>query len=323
VLKPTGSIYVHLDWHAVHYVKVMMDGIFGMKNFQNEIVWCYSNSGRGKKEFAKKHDTILLYNKSSNSKWNADAIKIPYDEKYIKSHFRDIDDDGKVCRRRLDAGKWRVYYPDSGMIPNDWWTDIPSLNSVAKERMGYPTQKPEELLERIIKASSKPGDMLLDPFCGCGTALAVAQRLGRRWIGIDVEMPACAVVQQRLDRLGYCPAIIDAVELMSEAKLRDIKPALFQEWAVKAVQGRMNRKLSADGGIDGWTMIGDPIQVKRSDSVGVKVVREFQTVIQDDNREGGIIIAFSYTKGAIDKAKNAKDKYGINIELKTVKELLQ
>ena len=323
VLKPTGSIYVHLDWHASHYVKVMMDEIFGYGNFRNEIVWCYSNSGRGKKEFAKKHDTILFYSKSSGSKWNADEIKIPYDEKYIKSHFRGVDDDGKVCRKRLDGGKWRVYYPDSGMIPNDWWTDIPSLNSVAKERLGYPTQKPEALLERIIKASSNKGDLILDPFCGCGTALATAQKLGRRWIGIDAEMAACDVMQSRLDRLGYRPEIIDKEELMTEKKLRDMKPSLFQAWAVRAVQGRMSPKISGDGGIDGWTITGDPIQVKRSDRVGVQLLREFQTVIQDANRKGGIIIAFSFTTGAKEKAKDARAKYGINIELKTVKELLQ
>ena len=198
VLKPTGSIYVHLDWHAVHYVKVMMDGIFGYGNFQNEIIWCYSNSGRGKMEFSKKHDNILLYKKSSDSKWNADAIKIPYDDKYIKSHFKNIDGDGRVCRIRTDAGKQRIYYPESGMIPNDWWTDIPSLNSVARERLGYPTQKPEALLERIIKTSSNKGDTVLDPFCGCGTALAVAQKLGRRWIGIDMSEEAIILSHKRL-----------------------------------------------------------------------------------------------------------------------------
>lgn len=177
ILKPTGSIYLHVDWHAVHYLKVEMDRIFGMKNFRNEIIWCYSNSGRGKKEFAKKHDTILLYSKTPKYEWFGDSVKVPYDEKYMKSHFKDVDENGDVCRKRLDAGKWRTYYPSSGMIPNDWWIDIPSLNSVAKERLGYPTQKPEALLERIIKASSNPGDIMFDPFCGCGTSAAVAQRL--------------------------------------------------------------------------------------------------------------------------------------------------
>ena len=202
ILKDTGSIYIHLDWHAVHYVKVMMDDIFGYDNFQNEIVWCYSNSGRGKSEFAKKHDTILRYRKSSNFEWNAEAIKIPYDEKYIKSHFRDVDEDGRVCRKRVDAGKQRVYYPESGMIPNDWWTDIPSLNSVAKERLGYPTQKPEALLERIIKASSNAGDVVLDPFCGSGTTCAVARRLNRRYIGIDNKPNAIETAKCRIDGLA-------------------------------------------------------------------------------------------------------------------------
>ncbi len=312
VLKPTGSIYVHLDWHAVHYIKVAMDGIFDMDNFRNEIIWYYQPGSAGKKDFGRKHDNILRYSKTKEYNFYPDSIREPYSPKTLerlKHKGAREKNVGKVTER-------------GGRIPIDVWY-YSSLQGNAKESLGYPTQKPEALLERIIKASSNPGDMILDPFCGCGTALAVAQRLGRRWIGIDVEMPACVVVQQRLDRMGHCPVIIDATELMGEAKLRDMKPALFQEWAVRAVTGIMNRKLSADGGIDGWTIIGDPIQVKRSDNVGVKVVREFQTVIQDDNRKGGIIIAFSYTKGAIDKAKNAKDKYGINIELKTVKELLQ
>ena len=315
VLKPTGSIYVHLDWHAVHYVKVAMDGMFGLENFRNDIIWCYAGGGIPKKDFPRKHDTILRYTKNVTEYKKNGVFNTEYREygEWTKDHEprNSLLSGGK----KLDMKK--------GTPVNDWWSDLKSLTSYKKEWIGYPTQKPEELLERIISVSSNPGDMILDPFCGCGTALAVAQRLGRRWIGIDVEMPACVVVQQRLDRMGHCPVIIDATELMGEAKLRDMKPALFQEWAVRAVTGIMNRKLSADGGIDGWTIIGDPIQVKRSDNVGVKVVREFQTVIQDDNRKGGIIIAFSYTKGAIDKAKNAKDKYGINIELKTVKELLQ
>ena len=185
VLKPTGSFYLHCDWHANAYIRVnILDKIFGDKNFVNEIVWCYSNSGRSKEFFSKKHDTIFLYRKSQNIFWNK-AFKIPYTESYIRSHFTDFDDNNRPCRKRLDAGKWRIYYPDEGMIPNDWWTDIASLNSVAKERIGYPTQKPEALMERIIKASSNPGDVVLDAFCGGGTTPAVARRLGRKFIGID------------------------------------------------------------------------------------------------------------------------------------------
>jgi len=317
VLKPTGSIYVHLDWHAVHYVKVAMDEIFGYGNFRNEIVWCYNRWSNVSNSFQRMHDTILFYTKGTASTFN--EIRIPL-EKPRKRNLVEIVDGKKVSKR--DANGKIIYRTQTDKPLSDWW----EINPVPKkggERLGYPTQKPEALLERIIKASSKPGDLILDPFCGCGTALAVAQRLGRRWIGIDAEMPACVVMQQRLDKLGSRPEIIDEVELMTEAKLRDMKPALFQAWAVKAVQGRMNRKLSADGGIDGWTIVGDPIQVKRSDRVGVKVVREFQTVIQDDNRMGGIIIAFGFTSGAIKKVEDAKSKYGINIELKTVKELLQ
>ena len=325
VLKPTGSIYVHLDWHAVHYVKVAMDEIFGYGNFRNEIIWHYGARATVRKSgLPRKHDTILLYSKSS--KYTFNPIYRPYKDTEMK-RYNKRDEKGQyalIKRKRRDGTVYygKSYVNEKGAPETDVW-DIPTMASTSRERLGYPTQKPEALLERIIKASSKPGDLILDPFCGCGTALAVAQRLGRRWIGIDAEMPACVVMQQRLDKLGSRPEIIDEVELMTEAKLRDMKPALFQAWAVKAVQGRMNRKLSADGGIDGWTIVGDPIQVKRSDRVGVKVVREFQTVIQDDNRMGGIIIAFGFTSGAIKKVEDAKSKYGINIELKTVKELLQ
>lgn len=312
VLKPTGSIYVHLDWHAVHYVKVAMDEIFGYKNFMNDIVWCYTGLSQAKRNWVRKHDTILFYTKGKEWTFNHDDVRVPVSEARLKRiQYGD---------KQFKSGK--AVSDRKGKVPEDWWV-IPVIGSTAKERLGYPTQKPEALLERIIKASSNKGDLVLDPFCGCGTALAVAQRLGRRWIGIDAEMPACMVMRQRLERSGSRPEIIDATEITTEAKLRDMKPALFQEWAVRAVQGRMNRKLSADGGIDGWTMIGDPIQVKRSGRVGVKVVREFQTVIQDGNRMGGIIIAFGFTSGAIKKAEDAKSKYGINIELKTVKELLQ
>ncbi|MCD6162728.1 MAG: restriction endonuclease [candidate division Zixibacteria bacterium] len=316
VLKPTGSIYVHLDWHAVHYVKVAMDGVFGMKNFQNDIVWCYKGGGMSKKRFGRKHDTILFYSKSTEWTFNVDDVREEYSES-TKNRLKSVCNNK---RNGIDFGAYKLN--PKGKLPNDWW-EIPFLAEASKERMGYPTQKPEVLLERIIKASSNPGDLILDPFCGCGTALAVAQRLGRRYIGIDAEMPACAVVQERIEKLGSTAEIIDAMELMTETKLRDTAPALFQKWAVKAVQGRMNHKLTADGGIDGWTFTGDPVQVKRSDKVGVNVIKEFETTIRDADKTHGIVVAFSFTKGAKDKAKDTKAKYGINIELKTVKELLQ
>jgi len=325
VLKPTGSIYVHLDWHAVHYIKVALDEIFGYGNFMNEIIWHYGARATVRKSgLPRKHDTILLYSKSSEYTFN--PIYRPYKDAEMK-RYNKRDEKGQyalIKRKRKDGTVYygKSYVNEKGAPETDVW-DIPTMASTSRERLGYPTQKPEALLERIIKIGSNTGDLILDPFCGCGTALAVAQRLGRRYIGIDAEMPACAVVQERIEKLGSTAEIIDAMELMTETKLRDTAPALFQKWAVKAVQGRMNHKLTADGGIDGWTFTGDPVQVKRSDKVGVNVIKEFETTIRDADKTHGIVVAFSFTKGAKDKAKDTKAKYGINIELKTVKELLQ
>ena len=195
VLKETGSFYLHCDPTASHYLKIVLDQIFGKNNFLNEIAWCYSNSGRNKKKFTSKHDIILLYAKSKSYYWQ---YLIPISEKYLNTHYRQKDENGKRCRIRFDAGKKRVYYPEKGMTCNDWWSDIPSLNSVARERTGYPTQKPLSLLKRIIEASSKEGDIVLDPFCGCATTCVAAQQLGRKWIGIDIERQSTHVLVDRL-----------------------------------------------------------------------------------------------------------------------------
>jgi len=352
VLKPTGSIYVHLDWHAVHYIKVAMDEIFGYGNFRGENIWKrkYQNATitSNTRSFGNNHDTILFYSKTNKYMFNRITINKVIPEKqvvykngeacktspignYSEESIRKMLEDGRAYKTKNGKIRKITYLQKDGdgnvvdEVPVDnIWSDLPNMMHTPKaERLGYPTQKPEALLERIIKASSNPGDLIIDPFCGCGTALAVAQRLGRRYIGIDAEMPACAVVQERIEKLGSTAEIIDAMELMTETKLRDTAPALFQKWAVKAVQGRMNHKLTADGGIDGWTFTGDPVQVKRSDKVGVNVIKEFETTIRDADKTHGIVVAFSFTKGAKDKAKDTKAKYGINIELKTVKELLQ
>ena len=188
ILKPTGSIYLHCDPTASHYIKMCMDAIFGRKNFRNEITWNYSTSGRAKSFFAKKHDIILLYTVSKNGYWS--DYRIPVSEKYLNSHYRQVDEQGRRCRIRVDAGKTRIYYPDEGMICNDWWNDIPYVNSQAKERTGSPDQKPLALYERIIKASSNEGDLVLDPFCGCATTIIAANSLKRRWVGIDRRVDA-------------------------------------------------------------------------------------------------------------------------------------
>ena len=184
VLKETGSFYYHCDWHASHYIKIMLDQIFSFNNFQNEIIWQYGVGGVSKKRWARKHDSILLYTKSNNWIFNVDEVREPYREK-AKVKYKIIGD--KKYLRKHPLGK----------VPTDVW-DIAGLTNTAKERLGYPTQKPLTLLDKIIKASSNKGDVVLDAFCGCGTTLAAAQKLGRKWIGIDVSPTACRVMADRL-----------------------------------------------------------------------------------------------------------------------------
>lgn len=196
LLSDRGSIYVHIDWHVGAYVKVMLDDIFGKENFRNEIIWSYSTLGRPKDRFALKHDNIYYYGKSNDTFFNETGALIPYTQQYINSHFSDTDDNGLKCRKRFDAGKWRIYYPEKGMIPNDVW-NIPYENSMSKVRVNYATQKPEALLERIIKASSNEDDLVCDFFGGSGTTAAVAERLGRCWITTDIGKPASLVMRKR------------------------------------------------------------------------------------------------------------------------------
>jgi len=321
VLKDIGSFYLHCDWHASHYLKVMCDSIFKEKNFRNEIVWCYSTSGRGKREFSKKHDVIFFYSKTNDYFWNDKKVKIPYSNEYIKSHFKDKDKNGKVCRKRYDAGKWRIYYPDEGMIPNDWW-EIPYVNSMAKERLGYPTQKPEALMERIIKASSNKDDLVLDPFCGCGTTIAVAQRLQRKWIGIDVSPSACKLMKNRVEKNGARGIEIIGLPL-NVTELKELPPFEFQNWCVGALGGTVNPKKVGDKGIDGFTFMHRyPIQVKQSEGIGRNVVDNFETALQRAKQDMGYIIAFSFGKGAYEEVAEAKQR-GLHIDLLTVDKLLE
>ena len=171
----------------------MLDGVFGKRNFRNEIVWCYVSPGDTKRFFKRNHDTIFFYTKTDNPTWT--NYRIPYKESYIKSHFK-----GGLYRR-MSNGK--IYTANQGQTPNDYW-DIPIINSMAKQRLGYPTQKPRALYERIIKASSNQGDTVLDPFAGSGTTLDAAESLGRKWIGIDVGDEAIQTIEQRLrERHGF------------------------------------------------------------------------------------------------------------------------
>ena len=194
ILKPTGSFYLHCDPTASHYLKLLLDCIFGKENFRNEIVWCYRQGGRGKSHFARKHDIILFYARSDKNIFYSDATRVPYDG------TGGYQTSGRGVTHK-DTGK--VYLPNAlGKIPEDWW-DIPTIPPMAKERTGYPTQKPLALLHRIIKASCPEGGVVLDPFCGCATTCVAAQQLGRKWVGIDIETKAVEVLVERLEGDGH------------------------------------------------------------------------------------------------------------------------
>jgi DNA modification methylase len=204
LLKPAGSIYVHLDYHASHYVKQELDKIFGHDNFLNEIIWCYTGPAKNKNGFPRKHDTIFRYSKTENFFFSDAGIKIPYSKSFLS-------------RRGYSEGKAGIFGPkysdkegekkslskyEGGKSPEDWWNDIPSGGQISRnERIGYPTQKPEKLLERIILSSSEEGDVVADFFVGGGTTAAVAQKLNRRWIACDQSRVAVAITQGRLESL--------------------------------------------------------------------------------------------------------------------------
>jgi len=254
VLNATGSMYLHCDPTASHYLKVISDQVFGPEHFQNEIVWCYEVGGRGKTRWARKHDVILFYSKTKNFKFHWDRVSFP---RKPGSHMKSgVDDDEREYQEKTDSKTRKVYryYLDEGAIPTDWWVGPQQLNRDDAERLGYPTQKPQELLERIINASSDPGDLVLDPFCGCGTTIAAAEKLGRSWIGIDISYLAIALIEQRLT--DQYPGI----KFEEHGSPRDMAGAKalfegshknFEMWAVRMVGGRPNPKGGGDKGTDG------------------------------------------------------------------------
>ena len=179
LLKQTGSIYLHCDQTASHYLKIVMDGIFGAGNFRNEVVWSYRTGGVSKRYWPRKHDVLLFYVKADAYKHRPLRERVLYDKPFFNAQF---DEEGR---------------PYADVYVRDVWDDIKPIINVSKERLGYPTQKPVALLERIIEASSNPGDIVLDPFCGCGTTVVAAENLGRRWAGIEISEFAVDLIQER------------------------------------------------------------------------------------------------------------------------------
>ena len=200
ILKETGCVYLHCDHTMCHYLKLLLDCIFGEKNFRNEIVWCYTGPSNTKRYFPRKHDSVFFYakDKSSPYTFNAHAVKIPY--------------------AKLETGKTGGIFKRAatldtrGKIPEDWWEEnrdhLTPVGRIKNQLVGYPTQKPLALLERIIKASSNPGDMVVDPFCGCATTCVAAEKLERQWIGIDISVKAYELVKQRIVREAVRPDVL-------------------------------------------------------------------------------------------------------------------
>jgi DNA modification methylase len=378
VLKETGSFYYHCDWHASHYVKVMLDQTFGENNFINEIVWkrqtSHNDSKQGSMHFGRLHDVLLFYTGGSDKyTWNQQYV--PLDHRYIESHYTNVDEIGRRFRWDNLTGPggaakgnplyevfgvkkhWRyskermdqliadglVAIPPRGAVPalkryldaskgqpiGSVWDDINPINSQAKESLGYPTQKPLPLLERIISTSSNENDIVLDAFCGCGTALVAAQNLKRQWIGIDISPTACRVMAKRLRDVCRLPedeklwlagrGFVVRDLPWSEKQLRAIPPFEFENWAVIALGGIPNKAQVGDMGIDGriypvssmptktgkkageldFMDVWYPIQVKQKDKAGRPDIDSFETAMMREDRTKGFFVSFEFSSDAL------------------------
>ncbi len=366
VLKPTGSIYLHCDPTASHYLKLLMDAVFSYKNFRNEIVWCYGRWISLSKAFQRNHDIIFRYSKTNNDIFN---IIREIDEKRQKTLDRGYttnllhngerqlivykgSEHKKNIKELIKKEKFvRVLYrePEGNPI-KDWWA-INIIHPKANERLGYPTQKPEALLERIISASSNEGDLVLDPFCGCGTSIAVAERLHRRWIGIDITHLAITLMRHRLHdafRNDLSP-----YEIIGQPKDLESARALAQEseyegryqfewWALGLVDARPvhDRQKGSDKGIDGYINFFDDnsgkaktiiVQVK-SGHVSASHIRDLKGVLEREKAQIGVYITLEEpTKPMIEEAAAAgfyepehwPGNFYPRIQILTIQELLR
>lgn len=274
VMKTTGSFYLHCDPTASHYLKLVLDAIFVPQggHYLNELVWCYSQGGRSKSWFPRKHDIIFWYAKGSEWTFNDKDIRVEYELLSAKSQtsFTKTDKDGRKYKEVYGPGKHKLYkyYKDAGKVPYDWWTDIHQMTgrtaASGNEYLGYQTQKPEALLERLIKAASDEGDTVLDAYCGCGTTIVVAQRLNRKWIGMDITYQSISLVLRRLEH-AFGEGLLATI--VTDGIPRDMESAValahkkddrlrkeFEKWAVLTYTNNravINEKRGADAGIDG------------------------------------------------------------------------
>ena len=400
VLKPTGSFYYHCDWHASHYIRVMLDQILGENNFQSEIIWHRTTAkGLASIGFPNNHDTIFYYGGGGKLAWTRPFIEYDFDnlDQKTDEKYSHRDPDG----RRYTLGDltnpnqnrpnltyeflghrkvWRwtkdrmeeayasgiVVQPSQGAVPrvkrylderegrpiDTVWMDIPPINSQAQERLKYPTQKPLALLDRIVQASSNKGDIVLDAFCGCGTAIVAAEKLHRQWIGIDISPTACRVMAKRMrDVCGLKEGqaawlagkgfIVEGLP-WSEGQLRKIPPFEFENWAVIALGGIPNKTQVGDMGIDGkifpvsttpekrgkttghLDFMDDwyPVQVKQKDKAQRPDIDSFEAMMTRNDRKKGFFVSFDYTNDAITEIGAFFKKSGRVIVPFTVKEIL-
>lgn len=372
VLKPTGSLYLHCDPTASHYLKVMLDAIFGPTQFRNEIIWKRTTAHSSAKKFGPVHDVILYYGDSSAVTWN--EPRTDYNQDYLDKYYRYDDGDGRLywrnsltaagTRQGSSGQPWRgidvaatgqhwkftvenledldsqgrIYWPPKGGFPQikryrdelkgvalgDIWTDIDRINQVAGERLGYPTQKPVALLERIIETSSNPGDLVLDPFCGCGTTVDAAQKLGRRWVGIDVTYLAVDLIDKRLRhtygddiaetyRLHGIPHDLDGARALFAAN-----PFDFERWAVSLVDGQPNTKQVGDKGIDGVIRFPTDnkggvgralVSVKGGATLNPGMVRDLVGTVEQQGADMGVFICLTEPTKGMREVENASGTY--------------
>lgn len=402
VLKKTGSFYYHCDWHASHYVKVMLDQIFEENCFINEIVWKRSDAksdvGQGARHFGRVHDSIFYYAAGEAYTFNPQFTPLPqstvdswykhvedgtgrrynkadvtgpggaakgcpvYEWKgitrawrYSRENMERLEREGRLVYSRTGMVYQKRYLDESkGVALSSWWDDIDMLRGITTggERLGYPTQKPLKLLDRIIQVSSHENDIVLDAFCGCGTALVAAQKLKRQWIGIDVSPTACRVMAKRMRDICGLPedealwkvgrGFVVRDLPWTEEKLRAIPPFEFENWAVIALGGIPNKTQVGDHGIDGriypvsaaperrgnakgefdFTDVWYPIQVKQHDRTGSPDIRDFEGVMTTHERTKGFFVSFDYSEDALREIDHFFRTTGKVIIPLTVREIL-
>jgi DNA modification methylase len=415
VLKPTGSLYLHCDPTASHYLKMILDAVFGPENFRAEIIWqrssAHNDTAQGLKQPGRIHDSIFFYTRSKTWKWNPQFTA--YTDDYVAQRFSNVDAKGRYKDadlsarkpggdtlyewriRRVAGGEWatdldeqwrspvdgweykavlppkgrywaysrdnmrqfaladRLHYFSSGTPRlkqyatemrgiglQDLWLDIPPINAQAAERLGYPTQKPEALLERIISASSDAGDTILDPFCGCGTTISAAQRLNRRWLGIDITHLAITLIRSRLSdtfagTVDY-EVLGEPVSMPDAAALAEADPYQFQWWALGLVGARpVEQKKGADRGIDGriYFHAGEKktrqiILSVKAGHVSVAHLRDLRGVLEREQADIGVLISLEEPTGPMRKEANSAGFYTspwgkhARLQILTVEQLL-